>query len=240
MQPRMAERKPGPRRPANRLRLLPRRRAEVRVHGRQREEPLAHDHGVRRDPAGGAEGVLLAHGSWFAGYSLYVQEAGCTTSTTTSGSPSTASARARTAARASDAALPLPQDRRAPGDRDALRERRQVGEGEIPHTIPAVIETSGEGLCCGYDSGLPVTDAYRRRSASPGHRAGRGRGGRRATGTGQGGGPSRGHDGPVSGRVTQASGAALSGRSTVPDQRRRAAPTAAFASQRGCRSRDCQ
>jgi hypothetical protein len=24
-----------------------------------------------------------------------------------------------------------------------------------------VIETSGEGLCCGYDSGLPVTDDYR-------------------------------------------------------------------------------
>ena len=25
-------------------------------------------------PAGGAEGVLLAHGSWFAGYSLYVKD----------------------------------------------------------------------------------------------------------------------------------------------------------------------
>ena len=23
-----------------------------------------------------------------------------------------------------------------------------------------MIETSGEGLCCGYDSGLPVTDDY--------------------------------------------------------------------------------
>src|SRR5262249_15735444 len=28
-------------------------------------------------------------------------------------------------------------------------------------TVPAVIETSGEGLCCGYDSGLPVTEDYR-------------------------------------------------------------------------------
>ena len=27
-------------------------------------------------------------------------------------------------------------------------------------TVPAVIETSGEGLCCGYDSGLPVTPRY--------------------------------------------------------------------------------
>jgi arylsulfatase len=35
-----------------------------------------------------------------------------------------------------------------------------VGEGEIPRTVPHVIETSGEGLCCGYDSGLPVTPDY--------------------------------------------------------------------------------
>jgi arylsulfatase len=38
---------------------------------------------------------------------------------------------------------------------------RQVGAGEIPRTVPAVIETSGEGLCCGYDGGLPVTEDYR-------------------------------------------------------------------------------
>jgi hypothetical protein len=37
---------------------------------------------------------------------------------------------------------------------------KQVGEAEIPRTIPAVIETSGEGLCCGYDSGVPVTPDY--------------------------------------------------------------------------------
>ena len=38
---------------------------------------------------------------------------------------------------------------------------RLIGGGEIPHTVPHVIETSGEGLCCGYDSGLPVTPDYR-------------------------------------------------------------------------------
>ena len=38
---------------------------------------------------------------------------------------------------------------------------RVVGEGAIPRTVPHVIETSGEGLCCGYDSGLPVTPDYR-------------------------------------------------------------------------------
>lgn len=26
--------------------------------------------------------------------------------------------------------------------------------------IPAVIETSGEGLCCGFDSGLPMSASY--------------------------------------------------------------------------------
>ena len=38
---------------------------------------------------------------------------------------------------------------------------RKVGEGDLPHMVPHVIETSGEGLCCGYDSGLPVTPDYR-------------------------------------------------------------------------------
>jgi arylsulfatase len=38
---------------------------------------------------------------------------------------------------------------------------RKIGEGEIPRTVPAVIETAGEGLCCGYDSGLPVTPDYK-------------------------------------------------------------------------------
>jgi arylsulfatase len=40
-------------------------------------------------------------------------------------------------------------------------DERQIGTGEIPRTVPAVIETAGEGLCCGYDSGLPVTPDYK-------------------------------------------------------------------------------
>ena len=40
-------------------------------------------------------------------------------------------------------------------------DERPIGAGDIPRTVPAVIETSGEGLCCGYDSGLPVTADYR-------------------------------------------------------------------------------
>jgi arylsulfatase len=41
-----------------------------------------------------------------------------------------------------------------------LRDDAVIGEGHIPRTVPAVIETNGEGLCCGYDSGLPVTRDY--------------------------------------------------------------------------------
>jgi hypothetical protein len=112
-------------------------------------------------PAGGAEGVLLAHGSWFAGYSLYVQE----------GRLHYVHNYLGLAEYRVSAAGPLPTGSavlgfqfRKTGEHRGIGtlsvNGEQVGEGEIPRTIPGVIETSGEGLCCGFDSGLPVTDAY--------------------------------------------------------------------------------
>ena len=113
-------------------------------------------------PAGGAEGVLLAHGSWFAGYTLYLKDRrlhyvhnhlGLDEYRITSAEeigPGAATLQfrfTRTGEHCGTGALYL-------GD-------RLIGEGPIPHTVPAVIETSGEGLCCGYDSGLPVTADYR-------------------------------------------------------------------------------
>jgi len=112
-------------------------------------------------PAGGAEGVLLAHGSWFAGYSLYVKARRLvyvhnylglaeyrivSTADLPEGATTLAFRFTRTGEHSGRGAL--------------LVGGRQVGEGEIPRTIPAVIETSGEGLCCGYDSGVPVTPDY--------------------------------------------------------------------------------
>lgn len=38
---------------------------------------------------------------------------------------------------------------------------KKVGEGEIPHTVPIAYSLCGEGLCCGYGGGVPVTDDYR-------------------------------------------------------------------------------
>ena len=112
-------------------------------------------------PAGGAEGVLMAHGSWFAGYTLYVKAARliyvhnwlgmaeyriASTEVVTPGKMTLRFVFTRT------------------GDHKGIGrlyfDDRLVGEGELPRMVPAVIETSGEGLCCGYDSGLPVTDDY--------------------------------------------------------------------------------
>jgi arylsulfatase len=113
-------------------------------------------------PTGGAEGVLLCHGCWFAGYSFYVKDGRLhyvhnylglaeyrvsSRETVPTGRLSLRFQFSRTGAHRGTGRLFI-------GD-------RQVGEGEIPHTVPAVIETSGEGLCCGYDSGLPVTPDYR-------------------------------------------------------------------------------
>ena len=113
-------------------------------------------------PEGGADGVLLAHGSWFAGYSLYVKNRRVhyvhnhlglaeykisATEDIPVGKSVLRFRFTRTGEHRGKGALFLGE--------------RMIGQGEIPHTVPAVIETSGEGLCCGYDSGLPVTDDYR-------------------------------------------------------------------------------
>ena len=112
-------------------------------------------------PDGGAEGVLLAHGSWFAGYALYVQagklhyvhnylglaEYRVSSEGTLPTGPATLGFRFR-------------KTGEHQGIGTLVVNGAQVGTGEIPRTIPGVIETSGEGLCCGYDSGLPVTDRY--------------------------------------------------------------------------------
>ena len=112
-------------------------------------------------PEEGAQGVLLAHGSWFAGYSLYVKGGrlvyvhNCmglaeyriaSTSSIRSGRHTLGFRFRRTGAHRGIGTL--------------LIDGTTVGEGEIPRTVPHVIETSGEGLCCGYDSGLPVTPDY--------------------------------------------------------------------------------
>ena len=119
-------------------------------------------------PAGGAEaqgeaveGVLLAHGSWFAGYALYLQDGRLHYVHNYLG---LAEYRVSSAGTLPTGPTTLAFRFRKTGEHRGIGtlyvNGEPVGEGEIPRTIPGVIETSGEGLCCGYDSGLPVTDQY--------------------------------------------------------------------------------
>jgi len=161
MQLRMSERKPSTGSQGNRHTYYAGMAAQFEytaVNLKNRSHTISADVVV---PDCGAEGVLLAHGSWFAGYSLYVKDQRLTFVHNYLG--------------LSEYRIQANQD--LPKGNVKLQFRfvrtgehqgrgylfingKQVGEAEIPRTIPAVIETSGEGLCCGYDSGVPVSPDY--------------------------------------------------------------------------------
>jgi arylsulfatase len=161
MQLRMGERKPGSRAPARRHVFEPGGAPQFEytaVNLKNRSHTITAD---VRIPPEGAEGVLFAHGSWFSGYSLYLKGdrlvyvhnyLGLQEYRITSAGPLPRG----------DCTLAFAFTRTGEhrGHGRLLVDGREVGAGEIPRTIPAVIETSGEGQCCGYDSGLPVTEDY--------------------------------------------------------------------------------
>jgi hypothetical protein len=161
MQLRMGERKPGTIPMGNRRVFYPGGAPQFEytaVNVKDRSHTITAEVEI---PPAGAEGVLLAHGSWFSGYSFYVKNGrlvyvhNCmglaeyrveSTVTVPPGRRSLVSRFTRTGPHRGCVTL--------------LIDGTAVGEGEIPRTVPHVIETSGEGLCCGYDSGLPVTPDY--------------------------------------------------------------------------------
>ncbi|MCC6175592.1 MAG: arylsulfatase [Chloroflexi bacterium] len=113
-------------------------------------------------PEGGAEGVILAHGGRFSGYSLFVLDGRLTYVHNYLG--------LRNHWVRSDERIPAgPTTLRFVFTRTGEHRGigalyvgdRKVGEAEIPETVPNMHERIAEGLCCGYDSGLPVTDEYR-------------------------------------------------------------------------------
>jgi arylsulfatase len=170
MQLRMGERKPSTRPAGNRYVYYPNSAPQFEytaVNVKNRSHTIIAEVEI---PEGGAEGVLLAHGSWFAGYSLYVKDGRLhyvhnylgideyrvsSTETLTAGKATLRFRFEKTGEHRGTGSLYV-------GD-------RLVGQGEIPRTIPAVIETSGEGLCCGFDSGLPVTPDYKAPFRFTGH-----------------------------------------------------------------------
>ncbi len=161
MQLRMGERKPSSMPDTNRYVYFPNMAPQFEytaVNVKNRSHTITAEVDI---PSSGAEGVLLAHGSWFAGYSLFVQDGklqyvhnylGLAEYRVSSTEPVTPGKH--------ELAMRFTKTGEHRGRAALFIDDRQVGEGEIPNTVPAVIETSAEGLCCGYDSGLPVTPSY--------------------------------------------------------------------------------
>ncbi|MFM7570405.1 MAG: arylsulfatase [Betaproteobacteria bacterium] len=161
MQLRMGERKPGSRAPAQRHVFEPFGAPQFEytaVNLKNRSHSITASVTI---PAPGAQGVLFAHGSWFSGYSLYVKDERLIYVHNYLGLEEYRIVSTRVIPRgACTLALVFTRTGEHRGVGHLLIDGLPSGEGEIPRTIPAVIETSGEGQCCGYDSGLPVTDDY--------------------------------------------------------------------------------
>ncbi len=161
MQLRMGERKPNTRPPGNRYVYYPGGAPQFEytaVNLRNRSHTIT---ARVRIPEGGAQGVLLAHGSWFAGYSLYVKDRRLVYVHNNMGLAEY-SIRSAVELPSGEATLRFRFTRTGDhrGTGTLFAGEQLIGQGEIPHMVPHVIETSGEGLCCGYDSGLPVTADY--------------------------------------------------------------------------------
>jgi len=133
---------------------------------------LNRSHSISADvviPEGGAEGVLLAQGGRFAGYSFFVKdnrlhylhnyvgldEHGVSSSVELPvGAVSLRYQFERTGT------PDFAAGKGAPGIGKLYIDGNQVGEEQIPVTVPLAFALSGEGLCAGWDSLSPAVSAY--------------------------------------------------------------------------------
>ena len=133
---------------------------------------LNRSHTITADiviPEDGAEGVLLAQGGRFAGYSFFVKDdrlhyvhnyVGLEEYTVTS---STELPRGAITLRYEFERTGPPDfaaGKGSPGIGRLYVGDSQVGEAEIPVTVPLAFALSGEGLCAGWDSLSPASSAY--------------------------------------------------------------------------------
>ena len=116
-------------------------------------------------PEGGAEGVLLAEGGRFGGFSFYVQGnrlryaynfLGHQRFAVVAGSDLTPGAHTLAFSFEKTGTRPFG----AGGVARLFVDGEQVGEGEIPITVPFILAL-GQGMNCGADEGNPVTEEYR-------------------------------------------------------------------------------
>ena len=113
-------------------------------------------------PESGAEGVLLALGSRLGGYALFMREGRlhyvhnfCGLEEHRLSSTSEVPAGAHTLA------FRFTKTGEHQGTGALFIDGAAAGEVDIPRFTPTRFSLTGDGLCCGYDLGLPVCDQYR-------------------------------------------------------------------------------
>jgi arylsulfatase A-like enzyme len=126
-------------------------------------------------PEGGAEGVLIAQGGRFAGWSLFVHEGRlvyehnfvgleryCVTSDVSipAGKVTLGFEFANTGQFEITPELTAMGMKGVSGEGRLYINDQMVGCGNIEKTVPFGWSLSGEGLCCGFDSETPVSDLY--------------------------------------------------------------------------------
>jgi arylsulfatase len=120
-------------------------------------------------PEEGAEGVLLAQGGRFAGYSFYIKDRKLFYSHNYVGLreyvlESTEEIPAGKTTLRYEFEVTGPPDfatgKGTPGIGRLFIGARKVAETRLPITVPLMFSLSGEGLCCGWDSLTPASSAY--------------------------------------------------------------------------------
>lgn len=120
-------------------------------------------------PKDGAEGVLLAHGSNFGGYSFYVKDkklcyvhnyVGIKEYKIASEIPVPAGKATLRFEFETTGPAQIDKGKGAPGIGRLFINGKKVGEGTIPVTVPIRYSLFGDDLCCGYDGGTPVSSDY--------------------------------------------------------------------------------
>jgi len=133
---------------------------------------LNRSHTITADvviPKDGAEGVLLAHGGRFAGYSFFVKDdrlhyvhnyVGLEEYALTSSVELPAGAVTLRYEFQRTGPPDFAAGKGSPGIGRLYIDGSKVGETEIPVTVPLAFALSGEGLCAGWDSLSPAASAY--------------------------------------------------------------------------------
>jgi len=112
-------------------------------------------------PDGGAEGVLLAQGGRFGGFSLFVQDGRVQYAFNFAGVETfTVEAESTLDPGWHIAGIELTPVHGLAMRAELVVDGTVAATAEIPRTTPYRFSLAGEGLCCGYDDGTPVSDRY--------------------------------------------------------------------------------